>query len=468
MAKDDSASGVRVMSRSMVKASVRRPRVVLPVSNLDLLFQDTPASMLCLYRKPSSSSGDFEDVVAGFKAKLPSLLDHFYPLAGRIVADPRSGLPEIHCDNQGLEVIVGEVGEALGSLHYGDLAASLARIGIPVQYSADAILTLQLVSFACGGFAVAWAGSHMALDGSAICTIANAWSDLAAGCSGTISAAPPNYDRSVFRPRAPPAYNSSIGELYALLDSKHLVNALTAGASFVGRTYYVEERDLVMLRAQAGGPRTSRVEAVSAYLWKVFASVVGSSDETCRMAWWVNGRRHLTTTAPAEAMRNYIGNVTSYAVAEASVEGVKRRPLQGIASMMRESIKSTATDEHFQQVVDWVEDHKGKDKQGTAAKYVEAAAIGLGSPLLGVTSFASFPFNTDFGFGQAAYAMPAWVDSGRLCFGFVIITTSPGGSSLFFSMSIWPSLAAALDSDEQRIFKPLTAEYLGLAKNSRL
>jgi hypothetical protein len=291
------------------------------------------------------------------------------------VADPRSGLPELHCDNQGADVIVAEVREVLGSLHYGDLAASLAGIGIPVQFGADVALSVQLVSFACGGFAVAWGSNHVILDGCALYMIANAWPELA-GCSGTtMSAAPPNHDRSVFRPRAPPAYSSSVGELFGLLDSKHLVNALTARTSFVGRVYYIEEQDLMKLRAQAGGPKTTRLEAMSAYLWKVFATVVSSSDEKCRMAWFVNGRRHLTSTAPAEAMRSYVGNVVSYAVAEESVEEIKRWPLQGIASMMRESIKSTATDEHFQQLVDWVEDHKGK--HGATARYVEAATVGL-------------------------------------------------------------------------------------------
>jgi hypothetical protein len=322
--------------------------VVVPVSNLDLLFQDVPVSFLCVYPKPSGDL-QFQDVVAAFTTKLPSLLDYFPPLACRIVADPRSGLPELDCDNQGAEVVVCEVGEELGSLHYGDLEASLARIGVPVQRGTDGVaVSLQLVSFACGGFAVVWGSSHVFLDGCAQCMIINAWSELAV--AGKISAAPPNHNRSVFQPRAPPAYDSSsIGELFAVAPAPPLEKALTADAEaetcFVGRTYYLEKRDLAMLRAQAGGlsqnTSPSRMEAVSAYLWKVLATtVVGSSDEheRCRMAWWVNGRRHLTTTAPAEAMRDYFGNVTSYAVAEADVEGIKRRPLHEIASMMREYV----------------------------------------------------------------------------------------------------------------------------------
>ncbi|XP_047064499.1 coniferyl alcohol acyltransferase-like [Lolium rigidum] len=187
--------------------------------------------------------------------------------------------------------------------------------------------------------------------------IANAWSELAR--SGMIAAAP-NLDCSVFRPRAPPTYSSSVGKLFMPLERERLVNALTASVSKVGRTYYVEEQDLAMLRAQAGG-RATLLEAVCAYIWKVFAAVVGSSDEKCRMGWWVDGRRRrrLTTAAPA-AMRNYVGNVITYAVAEASMEGIRRLPLPGVASMVRESIKSAVNDEHFQELLDWVEQGCGE------------------------------------------------------------------------------------------------------------
>jgi hypothetical protein len=191
------------------------------------------------------------------------------------------------------------------------------------------------------------------------------------------------------------------------------------------------------------------------------------------MGWWVDGRRRrrLTTAAPA-AMRNYVGNVITFAVAEASVEGIGRLPLPGVASMVRESIKSAVNDEHFQELVDWVEEHKG------AAKYVETATVRVGSPVLSVSSLASFRLDTDFGFGRAT--LVTWLDEmevekeeekemdwGRLSSGFVKIVARPGSSCWFFGMSIWPSLAAAFDSDEQHIFKPLTAEYLGLVAGAK-
>ncbi|XP_044954475.1 coniferyl alcohol acyltransferase-like [Hordeum vulgare subsp. vulgare] len=461
-----SDSRVRVLSRSTVKAlgsnAAPAPPRLLAVSNLDLLPQNIPVSLFCAYRRPSSGGG-FGDVVAAFEAKLPSLLDHFLPLTGRIVVDPRSGRREmLNCDNQGAELVLAEAGVALASLDYGQLGASLAEVGVPVKYDAGVALSVQLVSFSCGGFAVAWASNHVLTDGYSLCMIASAWSEVAR--SGTLSAAV-NHDRSVFRPRAPPSYGPSFGEQFSPVEGEHLVNALTTQCSFVERTYYVEARDLETLRSQASqvGVVATRIEALSAYLWKAFAAVVGASDESCRMGWWVNGRPRLAAPRYKAAMREreYIGNVTTLAVAEARVEDTRRLPLPDIASTVRETIRSTATDEHFQQQVDWVEEHR-------ATKYVETASVGLGSPVLTVTSFATFSLDTDFGFGRAALTMPTGEDCGRLCSAFVQIIARPGGDGWLVNMYVWPRLAAAVDSDERRIFKPLTAEFLGLGHYSRL
>ncbi|OEL33630.1 Dof zinc finger protein DOF4.6 [Dichanthelium oligosanthes] len=98
-------------------------------------------------------------------------------------------------------------------------------------------------------------------------------------------------------------------------------------------------------------------------------------------------------------MPNYIGNVTTFAIREASVDEVQRMALPDVAAMVREAITAPAYDEHFQELVDWVEEHK-------AGRYVETASLGLGSPTVSVTAFTSFPIDTDFGFGYAAMAMP--------------------------------------------------------------
>ncbi|CAO2203116.1 unnamed protein product [Urochloa humidicola] len=461
---------VRVVSRRLVKASDAsiKPQV-LSLSNLDLLSQSIQVSTFCIYRKPTSTSGGgggFGAVVAAFESTLPSFLNHFFPFAGRIATDPASGLPEVRCGNQGAELVVGEAGIALATLDYGSRGALTRSVQLP--YGDDVALSVQVVSFACGGFTVAWRTHHVLVDGKSASHLVSAWSELAR--TGALAAGSrPSHDRSVFRPRAPPAYDgAALEEAFTPLDSKHQINVLTANQSFVERLYCVEAPDIERLRRAAsrddGERATTRVQALSAHLWKHLAGVVSGTAETrCRVGFWVDGRRRIGSPERAAAMRNYVGNFITYVVKEASVGDVMGMPLPDVADMVREAIAAPAYEERFQEVVDWVEEHK---TQGQG--YVQTAILGLGSPILSVTALSSFGTDTDFGFGHAAMAVPTATATARLCSGYVQVFSRPGDDGTWFvNALVWPQLAAALETDEPRVFRPVTAEYLGLSFDSQ-
>uniref|UniRef100_A0A0D9XHP8 Uncharacterized protein n=1 Tax=Leersia perrieri TaxID=77586 RepID=A0A0D9XHP8_9ORYZ len=452
---------IRVVSRRLVKASDTsiQPHVA-PVSNLDLYAGDVQVSILCLYPEiPATANGGFDAVVATFEAFLPSILNQFYPLAGRIGTNPVTGLPELLCHNQGAELIVGEVDVALGSLNYGLASESLKKIMLP--YPADMALSVQLLRFACGGFSVVWGNNHLLNDGHAITMFVRMWSELAR--TGKIAGGMPNHNRLVFQSRSPPSYGASLAAALTTYEERRLINVLTAHDSFIDRLYYVDAADIARLRdtASTKQQRATRVQAVSAYLWKVLAGVVAASrvrEERCRMGWWVGGRRRLTSPELVPAMHNYFGNVTTYALSDATVSEILEKPLAEVAGMVRDAIMSPDYDEHIQELVDFVEAHK---KEGL----METAVVGVGSPTLSQSVFDSFAVDTNFGFGQATLAMPI-SNFGRLCSAYLSVSSRPGGDgSWLVSAYIWPRLAAALESDEPRIFKPLTAAYLGL-KNS--
>jgi len=455
--------GIRVLSRRLVKAS--DPSIephVGAVSNLDILASSVQASIVCLYPKPKPTDGDldFDAVVAVFEASLPSLLNIFYPLAGRIVNNPTSGLPELHCLNQGAELIIGEADVALGSLEYSKTESSLKKIMLP--YPEEVTLSVQLISFACGGFSVVWGNNNLVNDGHAITMMVRTWSELARSGTGTIPKDKiPKHDRSVFRARDPPSYGAHLAATLASYDNDRLVNALTAADSFVERLYYIDATDIDRLREMASlgqDTRASRVQGVSAYLWKVLASVVATSrmpEKRCRMLWWVDGRRRITSPKLVPAMRNYFGNATTFVVEEVAVEEIMDKPLADVAAMVRDAISSVDYNDNFQELIDYVKDHNKE-------KIMEAAALGFGSPTVTQTVFASFPLDTDFGFGQATLAMPIW-HHGRIASAALAVGVRPGGDgSWLVNANVWPQLAAALESDEHRIFKPLTAEYLDL------
>ncbi|RCV24047.1 hypothetical protein SETIT_5G053800v2 [Setaria italica] len=454
---------LRVVSRRLVKASDSsiKPHV-LSLSNLDLLNQSIQASTFCIYPKPSTGAGGgFDAVVAAFESGLSSFLNHFFPFAGRIATDPGSGLPELRCGNQGAELVVGEAGVALATLDYGAVGAAVRRFQLP--YAEDVPLSVQVVSFACGGFTVAWCTHHVLLDGKSLSFLVNAWSELARSGETLAAGSRPNHDRSVFRPREPPSYSATLDEAFTPLDTKHQINVLTANQSFVERLYYIDASDIERLRRAAsrndGYQRATRVQAVSAYLWKALAGVVaGTAEARCRMGWRVDGRRRIADPERRAAMRNYVGNFITYAVGEASVAEVLRMPLPDVAAMVREAIAAPAPyEERLQELVDWVEEHKTR-------AYVETAILGVGSPILSVTTLSSFRTDTDFGFGHAAMAVPTATAAARLCSGYVQVFSRPGDEGTWFvNALVWPELAAALEADEPRVLRPVTAEYLGLS-----
>ncbi|KAL6850517.1 hypothetical protein ACP4OV_021144 [Aristida adscensionis] len=130
-------------------------------------------------------------------------------------------------------------------------------------------------------------------------------------------------------------------------------------------------------------------------------------------------------------------------------------PLTDVAAMVRETITAPVSDEHFQELVDW-EEHK-------AGRYIDTAILGLGCPTVSVSAFSSFPIDSDFSFGRAALVTPMTTSAARLCAGFVQITAQPAvGEPWIVNAFVWPRLAAALEADEARVFKPVTAEHLGL------
>ncbi|KAL6846907.1 hypothetical protein ACP4OV_022760 [Aristida adscensionis] len=457
---------LRVASRRLVKASEAsiEPHV-LAVSNLDLIPGTTQTWVTCVYRKPPA--GDFSGVVAAFESELPAFLNYFFPMAGRIAANPASGLPELHCLNQGAELVVAHAGVALGSLDWRVSGRSLKMIKLP--YAGDLPLSVQLVSFTCGGFAVVWATSGLVADAQAMAALVRTWSEFVRD-GGLVTGGGPSHDRSVFgRPRRRPPYGAELDGDLAPRAHEHEVNALTAEESFVERLYYVEARDVARLRdmagAGAGRRRATRVEALSAYLWKALAAAVAASprlgeaddDRRCRMGWWVDARQRLAAAAPERraALRRYLGNATVYAAGEAAASTVLERALPEVAAMVREAVAAVDYDERCRQLVDWVAARR------PAGGAVAAATVGRGSPTASLTVWATLPGDTDFGFGEAAVAMPA-AASGRLCSAYLCVASRPGDDGPWIASAyVWPSLAAALEADEQRIFRPLTAKYLG-------
>ncbi|KAK1604268.1 hypothetical protein QYE76_027941 [Lolium multiflorum] len=451
---------VEVVTRTLVQAS-NPPRdfpAVLPVSNLDLILGSFHVFFIAAY--PAPAAAGFPAVADAARAALPAFLSRFYPFAGRVVANASTGVPEVVCSNAGAELVVARAGLALADVDFADADASLGAIQVP--FERGLALSLQLVRFACGGFSLTWGTDHLLVDGHGLTSLPNAWTEMLR-TGGGLSWEPHHDRRSLFLPRSPPRYAPSLDDEFVRYDPGGLPNVLLA-AALVRRNYVVEAGDIDRLRAAAStsGRRATRLEALSAHVWKLLAAAVGGSDTHCRLAWLVDGRRRLEPAKYNKAhVNNYLGNVVTYASREAAVDTVASSTLADVATMAAAAIGEVFRQERYEELVDWMETHKGVFKEG--GKWTEAVGLGTGSPALVVSAFVPFRVDGDFGFGPPRLVMP-WVRPGRLGSAAMTVIRSPAGDgSWLVTARMWPRLADAVEADPEAVFKPATAERLGFA-----
>ncbi|KAL6606189.1 hypothetical protein ACP70R_041842 [Stipagrostis hirtigluma subsp. patula] len=445
---------VAVASRTLVRASDPPPGfpAVLAASNLDLILGSFHIYLVAVYPAPAAG---LPAVAAAARAALPAFLSRFFPFAGRVVTDASTGLPEIACNNAGAELVVADAGVALADVDFADADRSVARFAVPFRQGLA--LSLQLVRFACGGFALSWGANHLLVDGHGLTALPNAWAELLR--TGGVSWEPHHDRASLFRPRSPPRYSPSLDAEFTRYAPERLPNSLLA-ATFVRRNYVVSAADLTRLRAAAStaARRATRLEALSAHVWKLLAAAVGGSDPHCRMAWLVDGRPRLDPARYDRAtVSRYLGNVLTYASREAAVEAVSSSPLADVAAAAGAAIAEVFRSERYEELVDWMEARKGVFREG--GKWTEAVGVGTGSPALVVSAFVAF--RVDFGFGRPRLVMP-WVRPGRLGSAAMTVARSPReDGSWVVTARLWPRLADAVEADPEAVLRPATAARLG-------
>ncbi|CAN6191079.1 unnamed protein product [Urochloa humidicola] len=451
---------VAVTSRELVRASDPPGAfpAVLAASNLDLILGSFHIYLVAIYPAPAAG---FPAVAAATRAALPSFLSHFFPFAGRVVRNASTGLPEIACNNAGAELVVAEAaaGVTLADVDFADADRSIARLAVP--FREGLALSLQLVRFACGGFALSWGTNHLLVDGHGITTLPNAWAELLR--TGGLSLEPHHERASLFRPRSPPRFAPELDAEFTRYATSSLPNTLLT-ATLVRKNYVVSAADIARLRAAASTPtrRATRLEALSAHVWKLLAAATAGSDTHCRMAWLVDGRPRLDPSKyDADTVRRYLGNVITYASREAEVEAVSAAALAEVAAMAGAAIAEVFKSERFEELVDWMEARKGVFREGGGGKWTETVGLGTGSPALVVSAFVPFRVEGDFGFGRPRMVMP-WVRPGRLGSAAMTVARSPReDGSWVITARLWPRLADAVEADPEAVLKPATAARLG-------
>ena len=418
---------------------------IISLSNLDLLSGRFPVTYFYFYSR--SQLYDSISVIEDLKSSLAKTLNLYYPFAGRIVENSNTNEPEIVCDNTGALLVEAHANIPLKDLDFYNLNLSLQ--GKLVSINPEFPCQVQVTNYTCSGISITFTFDHALGDASAFARFLVSWSEIA--LKSPISSVP-DHRRNLLS-RCSPRYDPELDRIFVKCTMEEILNIPTM-KTLVKRLYHVDVSSISHLHKLAclNGRRRTKIEAFSAYLWKVMVKAIDEKHETCNMGWLVDGRARMS--GGRNSMSNYIGNVLSVAIGEASVVELKQDSISDVANIVHQAISKVANKAHFLDLIDWIECHR-------PGLMLSRTVLGLGGPTLVLSSGRRFPVTElDFGFGAPVLGT-ACSTIERLGVGYINQRQSANGDgSWIMSAILWPELAAALESDS--ILQPMTAAHLQL------
>ncbi|KAL3833253.1 hypothetical protein ACJIZ3_007989 [Penstemon smallii] len=359
---------------------------------LSMLDQIVPPMLVpvILYFSPSTNINIVDPEIFlsqatdSLKRSLSLILTRFYPIAGKISGDGLS----IDCNDQGVPFYVAKItGHKLSDLLKNPDPQFSKRL-VPCEVTLDFELgpggnlaMIQVNHFECGGIAIGAVFWHKVADAMTIGTFLNAWAVAARAESSEPIC--PNYISQLLFPQKEEMQNQT-GSLGSLFNKgKALMRRYVFDASAIGK-----------LKAESNIKRPTRVEVVSAHLWKCFmvASLLnGKSASLVTQA--VNLRRRAKPSFPSDCFGNFPG------LAAASSTNENKKELGHLVKEMRDALNTIDHDFVNRMLGD--EGFLGytENQQRTWSKIPD------GADLLAISSWCSFGlYNVDFGWGK-----PIWL-----------------------------------------------------------
>lgn len=176
-------------------SSSSQTTTTVPLTFFDIIWlRFHPVERIFFYALPNSQSSPsffFQEIVPNLKSSLSLTLQHFLPLAGKIVWPSDSSKPFIHFNpndnDNGVSLLIAEsdadFNHVIGNSPH---EASLSRSFIPNLESSHlcaSIISLQITLFPSRGFSIGITTHHVVFDGKSSFMFIKAWAYL---CNKTI------------------------------------------------------------------------------------------------------------------------------------------------------------------------------------------------------------------------------------------------------------------------------------------
>ncbi|KAB1203556.1 Vinorine synthase [Morella rubra] len=199
------------------------------------------------------------------KQSLSETLTLFYPLAGKIIDNL-----SIDCNDQGVDYLEARVHcHLVECLNQPNLEYFLKFFPHKASWKAASagghVTMVQVNNFACGGIAIGVLVCHLIADGTALSVFLKGW---AATCRKGCETVCPNFD-------APSVFKLNKAAFPTETIKTVLFKSLQAGKPTATRRIVFDASAIASLKAKASSssvPKPSRVEVVSAFLWKCISA----------------------------------------------------------------------------------------------------------------------------------------------------------------------------------------------------
>nr|WAU86910.1 birch protein [Betula platyphylla] len=422
---------VEIISKEMIKPSSPTPHDLRThkLSFLDQIPPTTYIPIILFYQAPKTNSHDDVDQVeksCHLKKSLKQTLNRFYPLAGSVKEDH-----SIDCNDNGVEYNEARVASNLSQvLQHFDV--EILNKFLPFEPygnrtkrpagSREVLLGVQYNIFDCGGVAIGVCISHRIADGASATTFLGAWSATSRGDVLEAEAICPKFDAAKYFP--PKDMSWGKGDMSIRKDK------------IVTRRLVFDKSNIAALKDKASIGNPTRVEAVSAFIWKRLMAISKSKAAPARVhvaIHAVNIRQRMVPPMPTHSF----GNLWYFAAAVLSPHDQLDDNDSNLVSKLSDAIKGINGDFVKKLQSDAILDSLTKAVERSSKGDVESYRF---------TGWCRFPlYEADFGWGE-----PTWVCCPSMPFkNLVVLMSTRDGHGIEAIVNILEEDAVIFDSDEE-------------------
>ncbi|KAJ7963158.1 Vinorine synthase-like [Quillaja saponaria] len=291
---------VEVISKDLIKPSSPTPENLhhYQLSFLDQISPHVYSPFVYFF----ASSDDSSIVSNRLKKSLSEILTHYYPFSGRIIDNKF-----IDCNDEGVPYLVARVHKCkLEDVLQNPDFDELDKL-VPFELDdAFELITLgvQLNVFDSGGFAIGVCISHKIADGLSALVFINNWAAIARGQANLVKT---HFTSATL---FPPKDNTLGFDSTVYITNKSIITKrFVFGASAIEALKAKYAEDCVKFGTSLENRKKyySRVEALTAFIWRRFLAVTPRIDENrfYALVHYVNLRPRLEPPLPYYAFGNY-------------------------------------------------------------------------------------------------------------------------------------------------------------------